>query len=67
MRVEYLIFVDFISIFQAHTQAKGKECTVKSLLVAAATILFGTFTLRPLFEGGFYLRAATIATNAKIS
>ena len=53
MRVEYLIFVDFISIFQAHTQAKGKECTVKSLLVAAATILFGTLNLWPLFEGGF--------------
>ena len=34
--------------------------TVKSLLVAAATINFRGFLLRPQFKGGDYLRAATI-------
>ena len=30
--------------------------TVKSLLVAAATILFGTLLMRLLFEGGYYFK-----------
>ena len=34
--------------------------TVKSLLVAAATIEFRAFLLRPQIKGGYYLRAATI-------
>ena len=34
--------------------------TIKSEFVAAATITFDDFLLRPLIEGGCYLRAATI-------
>ena len=30
--------------------------TVKSLLVAAATINFKAFLVRPLFEGGYYYK-----------
>ena len=37
-----------------------KITTVKSEFVAAATITFDDFLLRPLIEGGCYLRAATI-------
>ena len=36
-----------------------KQTTVKTLLVATATIDFDDLLLRPLFEGGYYLRAAT--------
>ena len=35
-------------------------CTIKSEFVATATITFDDFLLRPLIEGGCYLRAATI-------
>ena len=52
------------------TLIKVVFCTVKSLFVAAATIGFdeifaqnllskNCFLLRPLFKGGYYLRAAT--------
>ena len=39
--------------------------TVKSQFVAAATNFFGDLSLRPLFEGGYYLRAAIIAKIPK--
>ena len=42
-------------------KAHKKVHTIKSLLVAAATIIFETLLLRPLIEGGLYSRAATIA------
>ena len=39
--------------------------TVKSQFVAAATNFFGDPLMRPLFEGGYYLRAAIITQFSK--
>ena len=39
---------------QANVNNKSKATTVKTLLVAAATIYFEYLLLRPLFEGGYY-------------
>ena len=48
------------TLFFVKTCAQGVSLTVKSEFVAAATITFDDFLVRPLIKGGCYLRAATI-------
>ena len=43
----------FLSLQGVFHFTKVRQNTVKSLLVAAATILCGGFLLRPLFKGGY--------------
>ena len=52
-------YIEFLS----NSKSCDNKYTVKSLLVAAATINFRGFLLRPQIKGGYYLRAAT---NTKI-
>ena len=52
---QFLITRDFCQ----NIEYKHNQHTVKSLLVAAATIKIRSFLLRPLFKGGYNLRAAT--------
>ena len=54
-------YIEFLS----NSKSCDNKYTVKSLLVAAATIEFRGFQLRPLIKSGHYLRAATIKNILK--